>query len=450
MANVTDLFASVYDTLVRTFNTASLPGSYFQFGWPGINLSPSDFKLSDGASAPYDANAAEETFSLLCNIAPACSPVRFDNSGFEIDDLYQILLLGAVPSGANPQNLLAFPAYKLFSDAQYELAQAQKGSNRDASVIYYPCRATPNDWYTEASANNWPTLSLSASQIQKATPDSPFIRLGGKQLIDQGTVKLVPAATNVGTIKAQLQTQVTRDLQTQDIRSLEPRSAPVTPVKPLVGLRARALDRGLALPGRVEEGAVMTRLIASAAVPVAKKDLRPIPDVARLPRLDGVDIDQARFDVVPAKNMTLDKKLLLRRYLGEQLVPATLDTTSFSISFKYCLVNITRSWFKNALLNMRTWYMFSVPQGDYSRGTIENNPGIFPMLPTSMLAIRDLRISASWSQADRITLRRAKYLGPFDVASAEFNQDTLRADGLQIIGWLSRLMPVLPPLAPPP
>ncbi|SEU26568.1 hypothetical protein [Stigmatella erecta] len=444
MADVTDLFASVYDTLARTFNTASLPGSYFQFGWPGINLSPVDFKLSDAPGAPYDANAAEETFSLLCNIAPACSPVRFDNSGFEIDDLYQIVLLGAVPRGANPQNLPAFPSYKLFSDAQYELAQAQKGSNRDASVIYYPCRATPGDWYTEASAQHWPTLSLNAGQIRQATPDSPFIRLGGKKLIDQGVVKLVPAATNVGTIKAELQSHVARELQTQDLRSV-----PVAPVKPLTELRARALGRGLAVPVRVEESVARTRLIEAAASPAAKKDLRPIPAVARLPRLDGVDIDPERFDVVTAKTLTFDKKLLLRRYLGEQLVPAALNTTHFSISFKYCLVNITRNWFKNALLNLRTWYMISVPQGDYSSGTIDGNPGMFPMLPTSMLAIRDLRISASWSQADRATLRRTKYLGPFDVSAAEFNQDTLRSDGLQIIGWLSRLTPVLPPLSPP-
>ena len=173
MADVTDLFASVYDTLARTFSVGSLPGSYFQFGWPGISLSPADFKLSDGPGAPYDANAAEETFSLLCNIAPTCNPVRFENSGFEIDDLYQIILLGAVPWGADPQKLLAFPSYKLFSDAQYEMAQAQKGSNRDPSVTYYACRATPLDWYTEASAEHWTTFSLNSGQIQPPALDSP-------------------------------------------------------------------------------------------------------------------------------------------------------------------------------------------------------------------------------------------------------------------------------------
>ena len=74
---------------------------------------------------------------------------------------------------------------------------------------------------------------------------------------------------------------------------------------------------------------------------------------------------------------------------------------------------------------------------------------MFPMLPTAMVAIRNLRINGAWSQADRDNLRRAKYLGPFDVASAAFEHDTLQANGLQIIGWLSRLTPVLPPISPP-
>jgi hypothetical protein len=444
MADITDLFASLYDTLARTFNVTSLPDSYFQFCWPGISLSPADFKLSDGPGAAYDANAAEETFSLLSNIAPTCSPVRFENSGFEIDDLYQILMLGAVPLGADPQNLLASPVYRLFSDAQYALAQAQKGSNRDPSVTYYPCRATPHDWYTEASAQHWPTLSLSSGQIQPPPPDSPFIRLGGKQLIDKGVVKLAPATTNVGTIKQRLQEKVTLDID-----RLAPKRVPEARVKPVDVLRARALGGGAAAAARLEDGATAARFVEAAAIPAVKRELRPIPAVSRLPRLDTVEIDQDRFDVVPRKNMTFDKKVMLRRYLGEQLVPGPVSTTRFSISFQYCLVNITRSWFKNALLNMRTWYMAGTPQGEYSRGTVADNPGMFPMLPTAMLAIRNLRISAAWSQADRDNLPRTKYLGPFDVSGSIFKQDTLHSEGLQIIGWLSSLTPVLPPLSPP-
>ena len=442
MTDITDLFASLYDTLAKTFNTASLPGGYFQFGWPGINLSPADFKLSAEPGAPYDANAAEETFSLLCNIAPACSSVRFENSGFEIDDLYQLLLLGAVPSGADPQNPLAFPAYKLFSDAQFQLAQARKGSNRDASVSYYPCRATPNDWYTEASAQNWPTLSLASGQIKQAGPDSPFIRLGGKRLIDQGVVRLVPAATNVDMIKKRLQDRVIQDIDTLNPRRVSVLRA-TTPEA-----STRALGGGVA-PVRLRDGAAMARLAESAALPEVRREPRPQLAVTRLTGLSAVDIDPHSFDVVPIKTMTLSKKVLLRRYLGEQLVPAALSTTNFSISFKYCLVNITRSWFNNALLNAHTWYMAGAHQGEYSRGTLEDNPGMFPMIQTSLLAIRELRISAAWSRTDRDNLVRTKYLGPFDVSASAFQQDTLQANGLQIIGWVSRLTPVLPPLSPP-
>ncbi len=323
--------------------------------------------------------------------------MRFENSGFEIDDLYQLVLWSAIPLGADLLNLPASPAYRLFSDAQFELAQAQKGSNRDPAITYHACRATPSDWYTEASAQHWPTLSLNAQDIPQAPPESPFIRLGGRQLVDRGVLQLVPAATNLGAIKQRLQLQMTRP------RPLE-----------------------------------------------ALKRSRPRPAVARLSGLDQVDINPDTFELVARPKVTFDKKLLLHKYLGEQLVPSKVSSTQFSISFKYCLVTITRGWLKQALLNLRTWYSAGVAQGEYSNGTFTNNPGMFPLVQTSLLAIRDLRIRAVWSKADRDQLVRTRYFGPFDVSASTFKQDTLQADGLQVVGWMSRLNPVLPPLSPPP
>ena len=135
MANATDLLSSVYELLSKSLGMSASSDQYLQLSWPGIGLSPADFKRQDNPSGGYDAAVAQETFSVLANIAPTCNALKFENSGFEIDDLYQILISGAVIQNSDPASLNANPAYKLFSDAQYELSQAQRGNSQDPSLF---------------------------------------------------------------------------------------------------------------------------------------------------------------------------------------------------------------------------------------------------------------------------------------------------------------------------
>ncbi len=453
---ITNLISSLYDMLLQTLSLSTMPGTYFQFAWPAIGLSAADFKLT--AAGPDDENAAEETFSLLCNMASTANPLRFENSGFEIDDLYQMLILGAIPQGADPNNLLVNPVYKLFADAQYEFAQGQKGSNRDPNVFYYPCRATPSDWYSESTSQHWPTLSLSTAQVRPVGADAPFIKLGGQRLIDEGILKLRPSGGSPEAIKGRLQSNIKSALGKFDARRVQ-----LTGARPLDALRSRALKPAitralghLAVAGPrpvavLEDGAVAARFRDLAATLSAKKDLRLTPALAALPSLDHVSIDAQKFTIVPKGDLALDRRVLLQHVLDEQLVstPMTPQTTNFQISCRFSLVNITRPWFKSALLNLRSWYMFGTRAGEYASGTMDNNPGMFPMLPSAFLAIRDLKISAQWSPQDRQNLPRAKYLGPFDIGSATLQADSLTSSGLQIVGWLSRLNPILPPLSQP-
>ena len=63
--------------------------------------------------------------------------------------------------------------------------------------------------------------------------------------------------------------------------------------------------------------------------------------------------------------------------------------------------------------------------------------------------IRDLKITANWSQEDRQNLGNATSFGFFDIRDGSLNQNTLEVKGMQIIAWVSRGMPKLPPLSPP-
>jgi len=453
MANAGDFLSSVYELLAKTFSMSTSPDLYLQMSWPGISLSPADFKLTDNPSDPYDPNCAEETLSMLANIAPTCSGVQFANSGFEIDDLYQIIILGAMIQGGDPNNMVANPAYKLFSDAQYELSQAQRGSLRDPSVMYLPCKATPVDWYSESAAQYWPTLSLASTQVKPASPSSPFMLKGGKQLIDKGLLQTIPPHRDAAAVKQQLKSQ----LSARVTRFESLRATPTTlSSRPLELARTRALaaatvSRTTPRTLSIHDNEVARRLVTLSADPAFKKTLRPSPLASRVGSLDRLSIDANKLDLLPNKAVALRDKLLLRDLLSEQLTSAPISnaTDGFSVSFKYCMVNLTRSWLKLALLNTKNWYLYGTQSGEYSQGRLDNNPGMFPMLPTAFIAIRDLVIKANWSQPDLQAVKQAKFLGPFDISNGSINQNTITAKGLQIVAWQSRLTPLLPPLSSP-
>lgn len=453
MPNITDFMSGVYDMLSKQIGSMAA-GSYLQMGWPGISLSPADFKASNNPAAPYDGGIAEETVSMLGNIEPACSPLKFDNSGFEVDDLYQILISGAIPQGADPNNLAGAPAYKLFSDAQYEFLNAQKGSPRDPNRFYYPCRATPADWYTETGAQKWPTLSLTSSQVKPATGSSPFVKLGGQQLVNAGVLRVAPADSKT-LIKSRFQAGVEQRVSRYEARV--PASMYVN-VKPLEAAKIQMANVARAGPpigtmiGSVDRIDVNAIRIGTAAqfLPAAKVQLRPTFAVRKFNAQNLPEIDTARFDLAASQNIPFGERLYLRHVLSEQLIPKPVTTTEgFSISFRFCLVTLDRSWLKLALLNTRNWYMTGVKGGEYSQGKIDNNPGMFPMISTALVAIRDLKITANWSSQDAQTLAQSKAFGPFDVRSGTFNQSTLEAPQLQVIGWVSRLTPSLPPMKDP-
>lgn len=440
MANATDLLSSVYDLLSKSLGMSASLDQCLQLSWPGIGLSPADFRRQDSPSGGYDAAVAQETFSTLANIAPTCNALKFENSGFEIDDLYQILISGAVVQNSDPANISANPAYKLFSDAQYELAQAQRGNSQDPGLFYYPSKATPIDWYTEASALGWPTISISSNQVKPTNPDSPFLRLGGKELVDKGLMRMLPVSRDLPQIKQLLQSQL--GARIRHFEGTKPAPALLRPqaIKPI---SSRVVARKPLTSSNVAMGPV--------AKPAVKLPARPMLLASRLGSLEHIVVEPKTYELLPPQAMRLDEKLLLRGLLIEQLatVPVSAATEGFSISFKYCLVTITRSWLKSALINTKNWYMFGTASGEYSQGRLDSNSGMFPLLTTSFVAIRDLKISANWSALDLHNAVNAKSFGPFDISTGSVNQNTIEAKGLQIIAWQSRLTPVLPPLAPP-
>lgn len=156
---------------------------------------------------------------------------------------------------------------------------------------------------------------------------------------------------------------------------------------------------------------------------------------------------------------------LLKRYLKIRDNSLDQATSDLQISFCFCRVAIRRPWFLMSLLTLNGWSLAAQAAGSLSTGKLDVNPGSFPLLPTAFIAIRDLEIRGSWSSTDRKIAEMAAAgsgtvgFGPFALSgrygsdqagatyTAKFDGQVLSAPGLQILGWISQVIPFSPPLS---
>lgn len=92
----TEFVTNFYDALANVLNMENTPSNlFFQMVWPGIAISSSDYMDDKGKPDP---NLVEELFSSLSNIARILVKSKYENSGFKIEDIYDILISSARPN----------------------------------------------------------------------------------------------------------------------------------------------------------------------------------------------------------------------------------------------------------------------------------------------------------------------------------------------------------------
>lgn len=101
--------------------------------------------------------------------------------------------------------------------------------------------------------------------------------------------------------------------------------------------------------------------------------------------------------------------------------PIQIENSSVNLSFKYLTVNIIRPWFMISLFDLPNWTLSTGP-GSLSNGKTEGNDGSFPLLPLSIIMVRDI-IAVDASSRDSL------YEKP----------------GIQIIAFVNKVMPFSPP-----
>jgi len=117
-------------------------------------------------------------------------------------------------------------------------------------------------------------------------------------------------------------------------------------------------------------------------------------------------------------------------------------------------VSINRPWLDLSLLTLSRWSLPGRAPGSLSDGVVDSGrPGLLKWIPIDLIAIRDLQITARWSDDDAVAVRKVlesdapSDLGPFrvDPRGTTFSDGTLQTRGIQIFGWLVALVPAAPP-----
>jgi hypothetical protein len=144
---------------------------------------------------------------------------------------------------------------------------------------------------------------------------------------------------------------------------------------------------------------------------------------------------------------------------------ASSETKNLRISFKYTLVTIARHWLVANLLGTKGWNLSNL----YTKGLISNGTkkgqdhSVMPLLPTSFVVAKEIRISANWSKSDWDFIKSQTSagggfgIGPFTIGgsyahsssketfTSAFSGGSIYVPGVQIIGFISQILPYCPP-----
>src|SRR5690606_24524666 len=162
---------------------------------------------------------------------------------------------------------------------------------------------------------------------------------------------------------------------------------------------------------------------------------------------------------VQLQNLQLEKRLMFADRVKINNVMVNTGTSEgtpvksnkFTMSFDYSIVYLERPWFSTSLFHYsKLWYCLSLDEGYFSNGLKDpDNAGVLKSIPTAMILIKDLRITAAWTNEDKQNAENSYGLGIFNTSNLKFNNNELIIPGMQIIGWICEVLPNIPAMADP-
>ncbi len=140
------------------------------------------------------------------------------------------------------------------------------------------------------------------------------------------------------------------------------------------------------------------------------------------------------------------------------------DKDSVEISAKIAKVNIIRPWFLESIFRLGEWSTNLAKSGQISNGKIDssNKNGIIPMYPVAFIVAKDIIIKANFTHEDEEHIQESVKSsasvgwGPFSIGgnygygksedkfNSNYQNGKIHIPGMQIIAWVSRVIPYSP------
>lgn len=427
------IYDSVFSRMVKPIQNSEKQEVLLSLEFPGQQLDESQYQNPWSPENPDGAQFSTEMFSELIDAIPLVSPTYID-SGITIEEMYDFILgASALPlaedsGGTNPINRLLSRAQNLFDNTT--MARAFH-----PALTYHPSYATPFNWADPKATQNWTTISINTEK-EKPKPSSPFLKLEKLEKspsLKEGLWKISPNQLS------QLD-QIRSEIPVKPVESL-------TVVKPVtlqvVDPMALRTIRNINLSNASQKQSARIQELSSTANRIHS----------------SIHPQLSRVQLQPRKPMFA--RLPVSTLKPAVIKPIDNSTKGLEISFRCCRVSCKRPWVMQSLFSLGGWMLPGQSPGSFSNGSLNNNEGIFPVIPMSFLAIRDLKIRAQWSEADRKIANQASSsehavgFGPFSLSgyTAETNQAyqstfdgiTISSPGLQILGWINVATPFMPP-----
>jgi hypothetical protein len=142
------------------------------------------------------------------------------------------------------------------------------------------------------------------------------------------------------------------------------------------------------------------------------------------------------------------------------------QASNVQISMDVAVVEIMRPWLNGSIFGMSGWNMGAAfPPGAISTGSLSTATAqtVMPLIPTAFVAARNVQITGDWGEQDMQAIQSATSgsasvgWGPFQISgsysssssqssfSSTFQNGTITIPGLQIIAFVSQVLPEVPP-----
>ena len=131
---------------------------------------------------------------------------------------------------------------------------------------------------------------------------------------------------------------------------------------------------------------------------------------------------------------------------GSSGVISELDPTSKinKITLRYLQVNLNRPWFDKLLFDTAGWHLSGQASGFCSSGKMNENPGVIPLIPTSVVLACDVSVDAKWSSSDQQKIDQALSQGHQVSLDQLLISPSSQTPSIQVIAWVSSLIPLSP------